>query len=60
MYQLEEFRSSYYFFKRIIDIACSLMELSPILLIVGIPTRLGSKGHIIIPKYINIEKLKNE
>jgi len=63
MYQLEESRSGYYFLKRTMDIACSLMGLimlSPIFLIVGIAIRLESKDDVIIPKYINIENLTNE
>jgi len=63
MYQLEESRSGYCFFKRTKDIAYSLMGLImliPTLLIVGIAIRLESKGHVIILQYINIENLINE
>lgn len=63
MYQLEESRSGCYFFRRTMDITCSLIGLimlSPIVLIVRITTRLESKDDVIIPKYINIENLTNE
>lgn len=50
MHQLKEASRGYCFFKRTMDIACSLMSLiilSPILLIISIAIKLDSKGVII-------------